>query len=98
MTKALSETHTVPHTFDFQIRFSMLGRKMFLRELYAKTQFFIGDDGAMLFSTFENDRSSKRNTYFRLSNRIFDFWSENVFLRRPTRNDHFRFLTPLGPL
>ena len=76
----------------------MLGRKMFLRELYAKTQFFIGDDGAMLFSTFENDRSSKRNTYFRLSNRIFDFWSENVFLRRPTRNDHFRFLTPLGPL
>ena len=65
--------------------------------LCKKTPLSIGDQGARLVSTFQNDRSPRRNAHFRLSNRTSDFWSEGVFVRSPTRKHHFRFVTPLGP-
>ena len=36
------------------------------------------------------DRGPRRNAHFRLSNRIFDFWSEVFFVRSLTRKHHFR--------
>ena len=95
MTEAVGETPT----FDVRITCSIFGRRAFFcGKPYAKTSVSIGEEGAMLFSTFQNDRSRRRNAHFRLSNRIFDFWGEGVLVRSPTRKHHFRLFTPLGPL
>ena len=46
-----------------------------------------------MFYFVQNDRRRGRNAHFRRSNRMFDFWSEGVFVGSPTRKHHFRLGT-----
>ena len=94
MTEALGETPT----FDFRIGVSILVGRCFCEKPYANTPLSMGTKGRCYFLIFQNGRSPRRNAHFRLSNRVFDFWSECVFVRSPTRKHNIRCVTPLGPL
>ena len=93
-TEASCETNT----FDFHVGCNTLGRSLFLEKRHAKTPLSIGNEGALRFSSSQNDRSVARNTRFPVSNKILRFWSEPVFATGATQNTPFPVLSPLGHL